>query len=236
VFGGIAAFSGNSNSNQEGQIPKSPERINLDIDDDAILGNPNAPITIIEFSDYECPFCERFWTQTLPQIKSEYINTGKAKFVYRDLPLTSIHPMAQPSAEAAECVRESAGNDEAYFEYHDTLFKNQNLLNKENLILWAQQQGHNINSCLNSNKFALEVNKDLQDGAGAGVTGTPTTFVLMKKENADLNVLINMQLESTQRPGTYIIRYVETNEGLVGLRISGAHPFPTFQTVIESAN
>src|SRR3990167_8815391 len=68
------------------------------IDDDAILGEKDAPVTIIEFSDYQCPFCRKFWTETFRSIKSEYIDTGKVKFVYRDLPLTNIHPAAVPSA------------------------------------------------------------------------------------------------------------------------------------------
>ena len=90
------------------------------IDDDPVLGNANAPVTIIEFSDYQCPFCFSFWKQTLPQIKKDYIDTGKVKFVYRDFPL-NIHAMAEPSARAANC----AGEQGKYWEYHDKIFGEQ---------------------------------------------------------------------------------------------------------------
>src|SRR3990167_5491591 len=104
---------------------QEPTTAKATVDDDAVLGNENAPVTIIEFSDYQCPFCRKFWTETLPSIQKEYIDTGKVKFVYRDLPLTSIHPSAQPAAEAANCVREKGG-DEAYFKMHDKIFQEQN--------------------------------------------------------------------------------------------------------------
>lgn len=147
--------------------------VSASVDDDAVLGNANAPVTIIEFSDYQCPYCARFWAETLPQIKENYIDTGKVKLVYRDFPLTSIHPMAQPAAEAAECVRKAAGNDDAYFEYHDKLFENQASLSEANLKSWANQMGYNIGSCLDSGEFSDEVLADMADGSAAGVTGTP---------------------------------------------------------------
>ena len=78
-------------------------------------------VTLIEFSDYQCPFCERHFTQTEGQIKKEYIDSGKVKFYYRDFPLSQIHPGAQKAAEAARC----AGDQNKYWEYHDSLFQNQ---------------------------------------------------------------------------------------------------------------
>lgn len=85
------------------------------------LGSNNAKVTMVEFSDYQCPFCERHFTQTEPQLKKEYVDTGKVKFYYRDFPLSQIHPGAQKGAEAARC----AGDQGKYWEYHDSLFKNQ---------------------------------------------------------------------------------------------------------------
>ncbi len=152
--------------------------VNVSEDNDAVLGNKNAPVTIIEFSDYQCPFCEKFWTETLPSIKSKYINTGKVKLVYRDFPLTSIHPLAEPAAEAAECVRKAAkGSDAAYFKYHDKIFGNQQDLGEDNLKLWAKQLGYDISSCLDSGEMRSEVQSDEQDGAAAGVSGTPAFFI-----------------------------------------------------------
>ena len=188
IIGGIFMFTGDGSSSGSGsgnsgtQVPTQPTqpagKISASIDDDPILGDHNAPVTIIEFSDYECPFCQKFWRETLPSITSEYIDTGKVKLVYRDFPLTSIHPNAQVAAEAAECVRDAAGNDEAYFEYHDIIFGNQHLLSRTSLISWAQDMGYDISSCLDSGKFKSEVQKDLADAQSAGGRGTPF-FVIM---------------------------------------------------------
>jgi len=97
-----------------------PAKAAISIDDDAILGDPNAPVTIIEFSDFECPFCQRFFSETLSQIQKEYIDTGKARLVYRDFPL-SFHPGAQPAAEAAECAKAQG----KFWEMHDLIFSKQ---------------------------------------------------------------------------------------------------------------
>ena len=159
--------------------PTQPSQVSASADDDPFLGDENAPVTIIEFSDYQCPFCARFWSQTLPQIKSEYIDTGKVKFVYRDFPLDSIHPMATPAAIAAECVREQGG-DKAYFEYHDKIFAGQPSLSIQSLKTWSQELGYNIDNCLDEQKFLQEVRKDLQDAQSAGGRGTPY-FVINDK-------------------------------------------------------
>ncbi len=153
-----------------------PSAVKVSIDDDAILGKEDAPVTIIEFTDYQCPFCGRQFTQTYPQLKKDYIDTGKAKYVIRDFPLNSIHPQAQKAAEAAEC----AGEQKKYWEMHDKLFENQQSLDVASLKSYAQQLGLNtadFNSCLDSGKMASEVAKDLSDGQSYGVQGTPATFV-----------------------------------------------------------
>ncbi len=85
------------------------------------LGKASAKVTLVEFSDYQCPFCARHFTQTEQQLNKEYIDTGKVKFYYRDFPLPQIHPGAQKSAEAARC----AGDQNKYWEYHDLVFQNQ---------------------------------------------------------------------------------------------------------------
>ena len=104
-------------------VPTSIDAISreVSVDDDPILGDANAPLTIVEFSDYECPFCQRAFTQTYPSIKSNYIDSGQVKLVFRDFPLTNIHPKAMDMAVAANCAK-SLGGDSKYFEYHDKLF------------------------------------------------------------------------------------------------------------------
>lgn len=144
-------------------------------DDDAIKGSSKAPVTIIEFSDFQCPYCGRFFSETLPLIKEKYIDTGKVQFVYRDFPL-GIHQHAQKAAEAAEC----AGEQEKYWDYHDLLFENQNALDTASLKAYAKQLGLNtekFNDCLDQGKMTEEVQNDFQEGSRYGVTGTPAFFI-----------------------------------------------------------
>jgi len=169
--------------NLAGQIQKNSQAtdiVEVNEDDDPFLGSENAKITIIEFSDYQCPFCRRFWTDSLPQLKEEYINTGKVKFVYRDFPLSSIHPAAQAGAEAAECAKDQG----KYWEMHDKLFQEQSRLGSDDLKKWAAEIGLNgqeFNQCFDSRKYKSEVEKDHSDGVKAGVTGTPTFFINGRK-------------------------------------------------------
>ncbi len=164
----------------QGNQPTVEQRVKVSVDDDASMGDKDAPVTIIEFSDYQCPFCGKFYTQTLPSIQSQYIDTGKVKLVYRDFPL-SFHPQAQKAAEAAEC----AGDQDKYFEMHDKIFANQALLSDTIFSTWAQELGLNVeefDACLSSGKHTKEIGKDLTDGTAAGVTGTPSFFIGNDKE------------------------------------------------------
>jgi protein-disulfide isomerase len=149
------------------------------IDDDAVKGDENAPVTIVEFSDYECPFCEKFYTQTLQQIEEKYVETGKVKFVYRDFPL-GFHQNAQKAAEAAEC----AGEQDKYFEMHDLLFEKGVSGGVNSFKQYAQELNLDpakFNQCLDSGAMASEVKKDLSAGAQLGVSGTPAFFINDKK-------------------------------------------------------
>lgn len=146
-----------------------------DEDDDPVLGDKDAPVIIVEFSDFECSFCKRFHDETLPKIKEQYIRTGKVRFVYRDFPLP-FHPDAQKTAEAAEC----ADDQGQFWAYHDELFENQQALGTEKLRQYAQDLSldmEEFNSCFDSGKHADEVKADLKDGANSGVSGTPTFFI-----------------------------------------------------------
>ncbi|PIN89940.1 disulfide bond formation protein DsbA [Candidatus Pacearchaeota archaeon CG10_big_fil_rev_8_21_14_0_10_34_76] len=199
VIGAIFFFTGNdgglrenTGENNAPTLPTQPSRVEVSADDDPVLGEENAPVEIIEFSDYQCPFCRKFWTETFPLLKSEYIDTGKVRFVYRDFPLDSIHSAATPAAEAANCVMEQGG-DEAYFKMHDKIFQEGNILDggdantgpvrstvsftNEDLKKWANDVGYDIDTCLDSGKFRSEVQKDLNDGSSYGVQGTPGFFI-----------------------------------------------------------
>ncbi len=163
---------------QKNNKKKKKERFNVSEDDDAVIGVKNAPVTIIEFADYECPFCARFYKNTLPQLISDYIDTGKVKLIYRDFPL-SFHRNAKKAAIAAECVREEFG-DRAYFQYHNVLYENQKDFSVDNFKKWAQDLGikaTRFNACLDNDKYAAEVEKDMKEGQSYGVTGGPAFFI-----------------------------------------------------------
>ncbi len=153
-----------------------PKDLVLSIEADPFKGSPTAPVTLIEFSDYQCPYCARHVRQTLPQIERDYITTGKVKYVFRDLPLTSIHKEAFKAAEAANC----AGKQGKYWEMHDQLFANRKALRVMSLEAHALGIGLDLAAfkhCLHSGATAQEIRDDIAEGQKAGVRGTPTFFL-----------------------------------------------------------
>ena len=181
-------FTGNSGGNVQGaavgqptlqqQLPDQqqlPSKIEVDLDDDPVLGKKDAPIIIVSFEDYQCPFCGRAFQQTFPLIKKNYVDTGKVKMVFRDFPL-SFHPEAQPAAEASECADEQG----KFWEYHDALFNNQQSLGQALYTQIAEElklDTAKFKQCLDSGKYTQEVQDDFNYGAQLGVSGTPTFFV-----------------------------------------------------------
>lgn len=140
---------------------------------DHIRGNPNAPVTIIEYSDFECPFCERFHP-TVKQALNDY--PDDVRWVYRHFPLDSIHIEARPAAEASECAAEQG----KFWEFADGLFENQSRLGKAFYNELAQNIGLNMDQfseCVSSRKYKDHVEANLQEGIKAGVTGTPGSFI-----------------------------------------------------------
>ena len=194
----------------QNQLPtKQPQLpVKISADNDPIIGNPDAPITIIEFSDFQCPFCARFHIQTLPLILEEYIEQGKVRLVFRDFPIQSIHPNALPASIAAECANEQG----KFKEMHDMLFDNQNEWNKQDTVdalssfsqyaTNIQLEQETFDSCLTNGKYIEEIKKDLDDGRDYGVSGTPGFFV-----------------------GNDEIGYVE---------LKGAQPFESFKKIIDA--
>lgn len=147
-----------------------------------ILGKENAKVTMIEFSDFECPFCKRYFDETLSQVIKEYVDTGKVKLYYRHFPL-DFHAAAMPSALASECANEQG----KFWEYHDKIFAEQDKIAGKTadiittqLKTWAQELGLNtsrFDSCLDNAKYQVNVDGDLNDGRTAGISGTPTFFI-----------------------------------------------------------
>ena len=169
-------------------------------------GQANAPVTIVEFSDYQCPFCQRYSTSVYLTLKRDYIETGKVRYVFRDFPLKSIHPQAVKAHEAAHC----AGEHGRYWEMHDLLFTKQKALAVPSLKQYAQSIGIQPDAfadCLDSGRYAEEIDKDIAAGTKAGVRGTPS----------------------------FIIGRSGSGGTVTGKVVRGAQPLATFQRVIQEA-
>lgn len=192
--------------------PENTGPVKVSVDDDPMIGNKNAPVTLIEFSDYECPFCKRHFTQTYSLIKKDYIDSGKVKLVFRDLPLSFHDPMATTEAIAANCAREQGG-DEVYFKLHDKMFtettSNGTGLTKDQLYKFSGELGlneANFKACLDSEKNKSEITKDIADAGQIGATGTPSFVVGKSSASGEIE----------------------------GKLIVGAQPYSAFQTEIDS--
>ncbi len=164
---------------EQPQAPTGP--VEVDTSGAFSIGAADAPVTIVEFTDFQCPYCERHFQDTFPQIKTDYIDTGQVRYVFMDFPLTSIHPQAPLAAEAARC----AGEQDAYLEMHHELFGRQ--------TEWAGQsdaaeifaglaQGLGLDvavfgDCLASGRYTDAVQADLEQGVSLGVNGTPAFFL-----------------------------------------------------------
>ncbi|MBI5393252.1 DsbA family protein [Candidatus Woesearchaeota archaeon] len=144
-------------------------------DDDPVKGDKNAKLTIIEFSDFQCPFCGKFFNEAYKKIDAEYIKTGKVKLVFRDFPL-SFHENAHVAAQAAEC----ADDQGKFWEMHDKIFENQHAITVSDLKKYAgdlKLDQQKFDSCVDTGKYKAEVDKDIDDGSKAGVSGTPSFFI-----------------------------------------------------------
>jgi len=160
--------------------PDSLQVVAVSVDDDAMKGDPNAPVTIVEFSDFQCPYCSKFYHDTLGTLTEKYIDTGLVNFVYRDFPLPS-HAGAEPAAIAAECVRKVSSSDEKFFEMHDMLFESTDWVAAEDintaLISMGAELGVDITECMDDPDVKAEVQADYTAARGYGVGGTPSFFI-----------------------------------------------------------
>jgi len=173
---------------QQPSQPGVAQIFQVSLDDDPFMGDPDAPVTIVEFSDFQCPFCSRFAEQTLPEIEENYIKTGKVKLVYKDFPLDNLHTNARPAHIASECADEQG----KFWEYHDILFENQaqwSRLSSTDLSSQLNEYATTLelnsasfDSCLSSQDIADEVNADFLQASSYGATGTPTFFIGTEKD------------------------------------------------------
>lgn len=145
-------------------------------DDDHILGFASAPVTVIEYGDFQCPVCGRFFDETYPTIRADYIDTGRVRWVFRHFPLTQVHADARDAAIAAEC----AGAQGRFFDYHDRLFANQNDLSDAALQAHAAALSldtASFGACFDSRATASRVDRDIADAAALNLSSTPTFFI-----------------------------------------------------------
>jgi protein-disulfide isomerase len=174
-------------------------RIVVARDDARVRGNPKAPITIVEFSDFQCGFCQRV-NPTLRQLLAKY--NGQVSLSYRDYPLREIHPQAQLAAEASRC----AGEQGKFWEYHDALFANSSKLDKASLAEHARSlklDGARFDACLASGKFKDSIENDIKDAEQAGVSATPAFFVNgILVEGAQPLAAFEKIIEAERRAGT----------------------------------
>ncbi len=164
---------------QPGQVlPTEPtEKITVKVDGDPIKGDKNAKITLVEFTDYECPFCQRAAQQSIP-VLNKYVESGDLRMITKDYPLP-FHTQAQKAAESAHCARDQGG-DAKYYLMHDLLFSDGVVGGIETFKNYAKQIGLDVSkfsTCLSSNKFEGEIKADLDYGQTIGVQGTPAFFL-----------------------------------------------------------
>jgi protein-disulfide isomerase len=178
--------------------------VRTSVADAPMLGRADAPVTLVEFSDYQCPFCQRFFATTLAAIKKQYVDTGKVRYVFRDFPLDQLHPQARTAAEAVHC----AGEHGKYWEMHDLLFQNQKALALPQLTEHARTvgvDGAKFEECLSSGRYAARIERGLREGSALGVQGTPS----------------------------FVVGKTTAGDAVEGVPIRGAQPLDTFRRIIE---
>jgi protein-disulfide isomerase len=170
---------------QPAAAPAPPEKVEMSVGNGwYAIGRADAPVTLVEFADYQCPFCKQFHTAAYAELKKNYIDTGKVRFVSRDLPL-EFHPFALKAAEAARC----AGDQNKYWELRDALYSNaappsEDVIKKASEGLGLDAKGFQV--CLDSDKYKADVQRDASDAATLQISGTPT-FVLAKSARDKLD-------------------------------------------------
>jgi protein-disulfide isomerase len=163
---------------------KRPTSARVSIGDNHSLGQADAPVTMVEFTDYQCPYCKRFHDNTFPKLREKYIDTGKLRYVSMDLPL-QFHQQARPAAHAARC----AGEQDKFWQMRKSLFDNSRALGKEALVSYAGDLSLDteaFQACLDDKRHEGGINQNIQIARGAGFTGTPS-FVIGKNVNGQVS-------------------------------------------------
>ncbi len=184
----VSLYYSNTKMNNEPVTGNQPTALAVNMRqlgaEDHILGNPNAEVIIVEYSDTECPYCKQFHT-TLHRVINEYGSSGKVAWVYRHFPIDSLHPKAQKEAEATECVNELGGS-EKFWQYLDLIYattNSNNSLDPAQLPKLAGQVGVDVtafNKCLTEGRYEDKVKADYTDAVNSGARGTPNSILITK--------------------------------------------------------
>jgi protein-disulfide isomerase len=172
VWGRGSAAAGNAAA--AAAEPQQVRRFDIPTEGFPSIGPEDAPITIVEFSDFQCPYCERWHSQVYEPLMAAY--PGKIRLVYRNFPLTQIHPQAMSAAEAALC----AGEQDAYWQYHDKLFENYDVLGENLYSQIASSLGLDVTAfktCMSEHRYQDDIEADLSFSTNLGVQSTPTFFI-----------------------------------------------------------
>jgi len=159
------------------------DKVVINTEADPVMGSEDAKLVMVEFSDYQCPFCKRHTTNVWPELKKQYVDTGKMKLVFHDFPLTRIHKEASLAAQAATC----AGDQDKYWEMHDRLFEHPKAIKP--VSGHAEFLGLEMvafNECISSEKYADEVKQDTEQALELGIRSTPTFIFGVTDENGEL--------------------------------------------------
>lgn len=194
---------------QPGPTPNltGPPAFDLDIAGAATRGRPDAKLVVVEFSDFQCPFCGRYTRETLPQVERDYVDTGKIRYVFRHFPLERLHPLALRAAEAGDCANQQA----KFWPMHTRLFGNQQALAEADLTRAAEVLELNMpvfQQCMKTQSTSpVRVRQDQTEGSRAAITGTPTFFIGTVTPAGKVHVL---------------------------KRLVGAQPYTSFKTALDS--
>ena len=184
-----------------------PQQAPINIANAPTRGRADAKVTMIEFSDFQCPFCGRHVRETMPQIDRDYIQTGKVRYVFRDFPIDSLHPQAPKAHEAVNC----AGDQGKYWEMWERLFANPRQLSPAELVEHGRAVGADpirLKQCLDTGRHAAAVSASVQEAVGLGATGTPIIFFGLTE------------------PGSNTVKAVRV--------LRGAYPYDRFKQTIDA--
>ncbi len=233
----------NPQNSKQFDKPKEPQKVFVteDKNTDGVLGSKNAKIVMFEYSDFQCPFCRKFFLESFSNIKKNFVDNGKVRFVYKDFPIESLgHTMAYSSAQAALCAKEQG--EKYFWKVHDAIFRGQNELNPTGTVRFNEEQLYSwlenvtgldvskVKDCVSSGKYKKVVTSDLDEGQKNGIRGTPS-FIILFEGNVDVKKLIDLQIPDGR--GDFYVRYVEDQNGRKGLRVVGAQPYSYFEKYLS---